>query len=200
MPRPISLPKPIGCLKIADDRLSSQITPAHTIPIYGMDEIPLTRSSNWDVQSGPLSLAVSQWNGTDPLRYDFNFQLTAGVHCKTRQDMLTWIKAAHAMVSHCADAGGNLASTSPPPRVLLIVGTIVNTYGFVNNMSTNGKAPWSLAGENSAGGLPTIVQFSGQFTAAPSYKDTLVHVEEATRYLSAQEVLRRGYAISGGSI
>lgn len=188
------LPKAIGCLKIDDTRVPTSAE--HTIPIFGMDAVQLSRSANWTVNAGPTSLAVATWGGTSPLQYDFDFELTAGVHCKTREALLNWIRAGSAMVSHCWDGSAKVRVTAPP-RVLLIVGDIVNSYGMVLNMNVNGKAPWSLATGQSAGALPTMCRFTGSFLVAPGYDGVMVQVEDTTRFQSATEVLRRGYAING---
>ncbi len=180
-----ALPGAIGALSIADDRLGGG-SASSRIPMYGIQDMNLSKSANWSSNFGPGAVTVHQWNGSIPLSFQFNFTLTAGVHCKSRDILFGWVKAAHAMVTHVLGDDGTPQS---PPRCHLIMGKMLNVYGFVTEISCNGLPPWAVTSDN----FPTTVVFTGVFMSAPGYDGKLVDVERNTQQ-DAKSILASGYS------
>ncbi len=197
------LPEPIGALILDDPAVGES---GHFIPIYGMNEVQLARNGNWTSQVGFQAMSVHNWIGSNPMVFNFNFVLAAGVHVKTREDLFKKVKIAHAMISHVFKDEKVLS----PPRCHLIIGDMVNAYGYVGEIYCNGQAPWSVtpagqgnlgpggAGRSGTGVLPTIVTFSGSFTALPGYKsgDGVVTIAQTNEEMGANHILRNGYRSS----
>jgi len=205
MPVTKKLPEPIGALILDQEGL-----PKERIPIFGMNEVQLARNANWTSQVGFQAMSIHTWIGSNPMVFNFNFTLAAGVHSRgtdtkvmTREDLAKKVRIAHAMVSHLYDG----KKVTSPPRCMLIMGGLVNAVGYVNEMNCNGQAPWSLTpagqgdvfpvvGRNTGTGMyPTLVTFSGSFTALPGYKSNagVVEISDTNEKMSAQRILEHGY-------
>ena len=141
------------------------------IPIYSLECIDMKRSQNWSNTNTSINSAqVMQWEGSDQVIYDVDFELIVGFGgIQNHDQLMTAVKLWHSWGSH--KGGGNGASNMPVPGasnmpvpVQLVVYGQINVYGFMKSIATKMKPPWRYANNKLIG---TVCQFTGQFMFAP---------------------------------
>jgi len=141
---------------------------AGNVPIYGLAQIPLKKSTVWDILP-PSNSAVQSltWQGDDPFSVSFSFILTAGIiqEAQTRDDLFNLIKYFHAMLCFVRGQDG---FAQPPPPVQLIIGNYINCKGILRSGTATPSRPWSTDLK------PTTCTFEVDFLSAPSYDGKLV--------------------------
>lgn len=163
------------------------------IPIYGVDQIELSRSACWNIRNvASQSVYVMKWEGDEPVKYAFNFELVAGITVKTREELFKHMKTAHAMAAHQMKDG----LVKSPPVCNLVLGEYINTKGLVECVTVVAKPPWGAAagmGDPSAA-KPTAVTFRGTFVVAPGYTPQgIINVDKNNQDLSAERVIGSFY-------
>lgn len=139
------------------------------VPIYGLESLPLTKTSNWQLSpANAAAVQVVTWVGDEPFSVRFDFKLTAGIipEAPTRQQLCVLMRRFQAMASYVKDQNGY---AQPPPPVRLVIGTYINCTGMLRCATCTPTRPWSTQDQT-----PTTCTFSVDFLAAPSYDGKLV--------------------------
>jgi hypothetical protein len=154
-----------------------------SVPIYGIDTMVLTKSSNWKVSSLGISMAtLALWLGDTPVEYSFEFNIVAGVgEVSSRKALYEKMKLMHSWAAHTGEG----KTVTPPVVVELVVAGYINSKGVIKNVSTAAAGPWDA---DSSVRYPTTCKFSGVFLLLPGYTEKGVDLVLNSSKLSASEV------------
>lgn len=171
-----------------------------SVPIVGLDEIDIGREQDWDVSSSGLqSSVVAVWKGSQPVEYPVNFELLAGYgDVPSREVLYDKCRIWHAMGAHQLDNQGHAIA---PPRVQLLIYSVVDQVGFFKNVRTNMMGPWGSSKGDVQFALPTVVRFSGTFCFIPGYDIAAaqagVSINQNNKNLAATNVRNVFYTFKG---
>ena len=157
------------------------------IPIFGAESVVLNRRSTWNQQNpGAQSVYIMKWEGDDPVRYNFDFELVAGITVKTRLELFEHMKTAHAMVAHTLD--GDQVKSPPQCRLSIGTGSYIDSIGIVEEMTVIAKPPWDPITF-----YPTACTFRGTFIIAPGYTESGMFMTETQNELDSNKILNKFY-------
>lgn len=159
------------------------------IPIFGMSELELTKSSNWEFTTTTASPFIANWQGDNPPEIPLSWTLVAGTgEVATREMLFDYVKMWHAMTAASYLFGNSVVL--PPPKVSLVIGGLIKCSGIVKTATARVKRPWGGDGEL----LPTVAEFQGTFVPLPGYDGTTTNIASLSEAFNGESIRQRFYS------
>jgi hypothetical protein len=163
------------------------------IPIFGMDQIELSREADWSENVSSIATqSALYYRGTRMMEFPFRFTLAAGVTVKDTATLRQHMITLHQLVA--PTQGTEQGVLGPPKPGRLILSNSVNTKGILLTGSAIGQKPFTLEGGVM---VPIVATFSGVFRMLPSYDGKLVDVVADSNWITSEAIASKFYQVGG---